>query len=74
MVVLNFQKMMGNLMTCSVNCSDNGKTVEADILKKSEKSIRVALQGTNIVLNMTRTDTRRPYVGHAAGMEFTTNG
>lgn len=61
-------------MTCSVKCSETGKSVDADIMSKSDKSIRVALQGTNIVLNMRRDDTRRPYVGSAAGMEFTTFG
>jgi hypothetical protein len=66
--------MTGNLTTCSVNCSETGKTVSADILKKSDKVIRVALHNTDIVLNLTRSDTRRPYVGSRSGLEFTTNG
>lgn len=62
-----------SLETCSVSC-ENGKSHKADILKKSDKSIRVALQGTSIVMNLNRTDTRRPYVGNLHGLEFTTNG
>jgi hypothetical protein len=46
----------------------------ADVLKRSDKSLRVAIQGTNITLNLSRTDMKRPYVGNYAGMEFTTFG
>lgn len=63
-----------SLETCSVKSTETGKVVKADILKKSEKSIRVALQGTDIVLNMSRADVRRPYVGSMHGLEFTTLG
>ena len=63
-----------SLETCSVVSTESGRTVKADILKKSDKAIRVALQGSDIVLNMSRTDTRKPYVGSRHGLEFTTNG
>lgn len=63
-----------SLETCSVVSTETGKSVEADILKRSDKAIRVALRGTDIVLNMSRTDTRRPYVGSRHGLEFTTFG
>lgn len=63
-----------SLETCSVVLTETGKTVKADILKRSDKAIRVALQGTDIVLNMTRVDTRKPYVGTRHGLEFTTIG
>lgn len=63
-----------SLETCSVVSTEGGKSVKADILKRSDKSLRVAFQGSNIVLNMSRTDLRRPYVGSLHGMEFTTNG
>lgn len=66
--------LKSSLATCSVSSAESGKTVKADILKKSDKSIRVAFQGSNIVLTLTRTDTRRPYVGNLHGMEFITNG
>lgn len=63
-----------SLETCSVVSTETGKTVTADVLKRSDKSIRVALHGSNITLNLSRTDIRRPYVGHLHGLEFTTNG
>ena len=66
--------LKNSLETCSVVSTNTNKAVKADILKRSDKSIRVAFQGTNTVLTLTREDTRRPYVGNMAGMEFTTNG
>lgn len=66
--------MTTHLKTCLISCLETGKSVKADILSQSDKSIRVALQGTDIVLNMSRSDTRKPYVGSRLGMEFTTNG
>jgi len=60
--------------TCKVINTNNGRTVIGDILQRSDKRIRVALQGTNMTLTMTRDDVRRPYVGNAAGLEFTTMG
>lgn len=68
------EKPMSSLATCLVSCSETQKSQKADILKRSDKMIRVALQGTSIVFNLTRTDTRRPYVGTLHGLEFTTNG
>lgn len=62
------------LATCSVTMIESGKTVTADILKKSDKSIRVALRGSDIVLNLNRTDVRKPYIGSRHGMEFATLG
>lgn len=65
---------MTSLTTCSVSSTNTGKTLTADILKKSDKSLRVAIQGTSITLNLTRSDVKRPYVGNHAGMEFTSFG
>jgi hypothetical protein len=65
---------MTALTTCLVSSTDTGKTMKADILQRSDKSLRVALQGTNVVLTLTRNDVNRPYVGNRAGMEFTSNG
>lgn len=58
----------------TVTCSQTGKSVQADVLRRSDKSIRVVLVGTTLTINMSREDTRRPYVGHASGLEFTTAG
>jgi len=42
----------------------------ADILVKTDKHLKVALSGTNITLILNRTDTNKPYVGSAQGLEF----
>ena len=60
--------------TCKVTNTNNGRTVAADILQRSDKRIRVVLQGTDMTITMTREDTRRPYVGRASGLEFTSMG
>lgn len=62
------------LPTCLVSSTTNSTKVQADILEKSDKRIKVALQGTNITLVMTRSDPRRHYVGSMAGVEFSTAG
>lgn len=54
--------------------TNTGKTVSADVLNRSDKSLRVVLQGTMITLNLTRSDLRRPYIGHMNGMEFSSAG
>lgn len=58
----------------SITCTNTGKTVLADVISRNDKSMKVAFQGTTITLQLFRKDPRRPYVGHMAGQEFTTNG
>lgn len=60
--------------TVKVTNTNNGKTVEADVLQRSDKRLRVALVGTSITITMTRDDIRRPYVGNTNGLEFTSMG
>lgn len=57
-----------------ITSTETNKSVQADVLQRSDKSMRVALQGTTIVINLFRTDTRRPYVGHMNGREYTSAG
>ncbi len=66
--------MTAHLTTCLVNCEDTGKKMTADILQRSDKSLKVVIQGTNITINMNRTDTRKSYIGRSAGLEFSTMG
>ena len=60
--------------TCKVTNPSNGRTVEADVLQRSDKRLRVALAGTNITINLTREDVRRPYIGKTNGLEFSSMG
>ena len=59
---------------CNVTNTNTGKTIGADILSRSDKQIKVALDGTKFSLMLYRSDVRRPYVGNMSGMEFTSNG
>lgn len=59
---------------CKIRNTNNGKTLIADVLSRSDKSLRVVIPGTTIPLTLTRKDLRGPFVGHYAGMEFTSAG
>lgn len=54
-----------------ITCSNNGKTKTADVLSKSDKYLKVVVEGTTMTIELTRTDLNRPYVGNKAGLEFT---
>ena len=53
-----------------ITCTNNGKTKEADVLNKTDKYLKVALPGTQIVIEMFRKDLNSEYTGHTAGLEF----
>lgn len=58
-----------------VTCTDTDSTVGADVLEKSDRYIKVALDGATIALKLFKdTPTTRVYVGCMFGMEFTTTG
>jgi hypothetical protein len=57
-----------------VKNTETGKSVDADVIKRSDKSLRVVIVGTTIVINLSRTDVRRPYVGQLNGREYTSAG
>ena len=52
-------------------CTDNGKTKNAEVLNKSDKYMKVVVEGTQIAIEMFRQDVNKPYIGHTAGLEFT---
>tara|TARA_R100001509_G_C4742781_1_gene173737 strand:- start:13 stop:198 length:186 start_codon:yes stop_codon:yes gene_type:complete len=54
-----------------LTCSNNGKTKTADVLSRSDKYLKVVVEGTTMTIELTRTDLNRPYVGNKAGLEFT---
>lgn len=57
-----------------VKNTNNGKIVDADVLLRTDKKLRVAFVGTNVTLTLMRTDIRKPYVGYHVGLEFTSQG
>ena len=54
-----------------ITCTNNGKTKSADVLSRNDKHLKVAIEGTQITIEMHRLDVNKPYVGHTAGLEFT---
>ena len=54
-----------------ITCTNNGKTKTADILFRNDKHLKVAIEGTQITIEMHRLDVNKPYIGHTAGLEFT---
>ncbi len=53
-----------------ITCTKNGKTKMADVLQQTDKYMKVALEGTQIVIELFREDLNTPYTGHTAGLEF----
>lgn len=59
----------------TVTCTDTDSTVGADILDKSSRRLKVAIDGTQTSLTLTKGDPHdRFYVGTQAGFEFTSTG
>jgi hypothetical protein len=54
-----------------ITCTNNGKTKTADVLFRNDKHLKVAVEGTQITIEMHRLDVNKPYIGHTAVFEFT---
>ena len=54
-----------------IRCTENGKIKTADVLSRNDKYLKVAVEGTQIAIEMYRRDVNKPYIGHTAGLEFT---
>ena len=52
-------------------CTENGKIKTADVLSRNDKYLKVAVEGTQIAIEVFRKDVNNPYIGHTAGLEFT---
>lgn len=58
-----------------VKCTDTDLTLEADILRKSDKLLEVVVDGSNLKLKLSKkTPSETVYVGNSAGLEFTSTG
>lgn len=58
-----------------VTCIDSDITVEADVLDKNDRYLKVAMDGTTTAIELYKnTPTARVYVGYMFGMEFTSEG
>ena len=58
-----------------VTCTDTGNTIGADVLERSGRHLKVAIDGMMDSLTLTKGDPHdRYYVGTQAGYEFTSTG
>lgn len=57
-----------------VSCPEKETEALADVLSKTDKMMKVAFVGTKISLTLTRSDTKKPYVGTLHNMEFISTG
>lgn len=59
----------------TVTCIDSDITVEADVLDKSDRYLKVAMDGTTTAIELYKdTPNARIYIGYMFGMEFTSEG
>ena len=59
--------------TCTVTCTDNDNTAQANVLNfRHEDGLTVAIAGNKIVMKYNKA--HKIYIGNALGMEFTTPG
>ena len=56
--------------TIEITCTNNGKTKTAEVMHKTDKYMKVIVEGTQIFIEMFREDLNTPYTGHTAGLEF----
>ena len=58
-----------------ITCIDNNRTLEASVLKKSDRYLEVVVEGTNTKVTLSKkTPVDKLYAGHLAGLEFTSTG
>ena len=54
-----------------ITCTENGLVKTADVLSQSDNYMKVVVDGTQIAIELYRSDVNKPYIGHTAGLEFT---
>jgi hypothetical protein len=59
---------------CSIYCVNTEKDAVADILSKSDKRLKVVIEGTDLTIILQRNDVRSPYIGYEQGLEFESFG
>ena len=65
---------MSNFKKTTITCTQTDRAVEADILEKTDKTMKVAVVGTNLVIFMKRDDINKVFVGNYKNLEFTSRG
>jgi|TARA_B100000214_G_C23410668_1_gene375835 hypothetical protein len=58
------------MKTIEIECTNNNMTKTVDVLQENDKYMKVAIQGTQITLELFREDVNMSYVGRKSGLEF----
>ena len=58
------------MKTIEIECTNNNMTKTVDVLQENDKYMKVAIQGTQITLELFREDVNMSYVGSKSGLEF----
>jgi hypothetical protein len=56
----------------SIKCTSNGRSVEANLVSRTNDLLRVFVPGTDVQMSMPKI--KDQYVGNRAGLEFTSSG
>jgi hypothetical protein len=63
------------MKTIELTCTNNGQKAPADVLRKSDKILEVAIKGTDVPIKLfKKSPVDKIYVGRYAGLEFTSTG
>jgi len=63
------------MKTIELICTNNGQKAPADVLRKSDKILEVAIKGTDVPIKLfKKSPVDKIYVGRYAGLEFTSTG
>lgn len=68
---------IGKFEQVEIYCTDSEITKRADVLQKTDRMLKVAIEGTTITLTLSRKDPNdpsKPYVCNYQGMEFISDG
>ena len=58
-----------------LTCTENDRTLDASVLKKSDKFLEVVVEGTNSRVTLSKKmPNDRLYIGKMAGLEFVSTG
>ena len=58
-----------------LTCTENNQTLDASVLKKSDRFLEVVVEGTDSKVTLfKKSSAERLYVGRMAGLEFVSTG
>jgi hypothetical protein len=65
------EALESSFKTAYVWCTDSETGADADVISQSDKRIVVVFKDTVVRLELSRKDTKKPYVGRSGNKEYT---